>query len=65
MLELLASGMRATAIASDCGVSVSTVRTHIRAVLAKLKVSSQLEAVALLRASQGGRWSTARARSAE
>lgn len=49
VLEHLASGMRAAAIASRCEVSLATVRSHIRAVLAKLEVGSQLEAVAMLR----------------
>ena len=57
VLEHLAAGRRAAAIASCCGLSVTTVRTHIRGVLSKLKVGSQLEAVAVYRASGGG-WAT-------
>ncbi len=49
VLELLAKGMRAAAIAEHFVVSMPTVRTHIRSILAKLQVGSQLEAVALLR----------------
>jgi DNA-binding NarL/FixJ family response regulator len=49
VLELLAAGMRATAIAEHFVVSMPTVRTQIRSILTKLEVGSQLEAVALLR----------------
>ena len=49
VLELLAAGMRAAAIAEHFVVSMPTVRTRIRSLLSKLEVSSQLEAVALLR----------------
>ena len=49
VLELLAAGMRAAAIAEHFVVSMPTVRTQIRAILAKLEAGSQLEAVALLR----------------
>ena len=49
VLELLAAGMRAAAIAEHFVVSMPTVRTQIRSLLTKLEVSSQLEAVALLR----------------
>lgn len=49
VLELLAAGMRAHAIAEHFVVSLPTVRTQVRAVLAKLDVGSQLEAVALVR----------------
>lgn len=49
VLDLLASGMRAQAIATHFVVSLPTVRTQVRAVLAKLEVGSQLEAVALVR----------------
>ena len=45
----LARGKRADAIASDEHVSLATVRTHIRAILTKLEVTSQLEAVAIAR----------------
>ena len=49
VLELLAEGMRATAIAKHFVVSIPTVRAHIRSILTKLDVSCQLEAAALLR----------------
>lgn len=48
VLVLLAAGHRARQIADRFVVSQATVRTQIRAVLTKLEVSSQLEAVALL-----------------
>lgn len=47
VLELLAAGQRARTIAAHYVVSVATVRTQIRAVLTKMGVNSQLEAVAL------------------
>jgi DNA-binding NarL/FixJ family response regulator len=53
VLEQLAAGSRAGSIAAASGVSITTVRTHIRSVLTKFGVRSQLEAVALLRASRG------------
>jgi DNA-binding NarL/FixJ family response regulator len=43
----MAQGRRATAIAEHFVVSLTTVRTQIRAILVKLEVNSQLEAVAL------------------
>ncbi|WP_249266153.1 MULTISPECIES: LuxR C-terminal-related transcriptional regulator [unclassified Pseudonocardia] len=49
VLDLLAGGMRAQAIANHFVVSLPTVRTQVRAVLGKLEVGSQLEAVALVR----------------
>jgi DNA-binding NarL/FixJ family response regulator len=48
VLERLARGRRAQSIAEEFGVTLATTRTQIRAVLQKLEVSSQLEAVALL-----------------
>jgi DNA-binding NarL/FixJ family response regulator len=48
VLEHLAAGRRAQAIAEEFGVTLATTRTQIRAVLQKLNVSGQLEAVALL-----------------
>lgn len=47
VLALMAAGHRARAIAEQFVVSVATVRTQIRAVLTKLEVGSQLEAVAV------------------
>jgi len=52
VLVQLAEGRRAAEIASESVVAVATVRTQIRAILAKLEVTSQLGAVALLR----GEW---------
>jgi DNA-binding NarL/FixJ family response regulator len=49
VLALLANGQRAQAVADQFVVSLATVRTQIRAVLTKLEVGSQLEAVALYR----------------
>lgn len=49
VLDRLAEGHRAAEIAVEFGVSVSTVRSHIRSILTKLNVSSQLGAVALVR----------------
>lgn len=54
VLDLLAEGHRAAAIAERFVVSMTTVRTQIRAILAKLEVNSQLEAVALLRQQSHG-----------
>jgi two-component system nitrate/nitrite response regulator NarL len=46
VLDMLGEGRRATEIAARFGLSVATVRNHIRAVLRKLECHSQLEAVA-------------------
>jgi DNA-binding NarL/FixJ family response regulator len=48
VLAQLARGRRAQQISEDFGVSIATTRTQIRAVLQKLEVNSQLEAVVLL-----------------
>jgi len=48
VLERLARGQRAQSIAEEFVVSLTTVRTQIRAILGKLEVGSQLEAVSLL-----------------
>lgn len=53
VLALLAGGKRAHAVAEHFVVSLATVRTQIRAVLTKLEVGSQLEAVALYRKAAG------------
>jgi DNA-binding NarL/FixJ family response regulator len=55
VLELLAEGHRAVAIAERFVVSLTTVRTQIRSILAKLEVTSQLEAVALVHQHQNQR----------
>lgn len=47
VLALLAAGNRAQAIAARFIVAPATVRTQIRAILTKLEVNSQIEAVAL------------------
>lgn len=49
VLGQLAAGKRAQTIADQFVVSLPTVRTQVRAVLGKLEVGSQLEAVALYR----------------
>jgi DNA-binding NarL/FixJ family response regulator len=48
VLQYLARGRRAQSMADEFGVTLATVRTQIRAVLQKLNVGGQLEAVALL-----------------
>lgn len=53
VLAELAQGHRAQAVAERFVVSLATVRTQIRAILVKLEVSSQLEAVALYRRASG------------
>jgi DNA-binding NarL/FixJ family response regulator len=46
ILGLLGHGMEAASIATKLGLSGATVRTHVRNMLVKLKVSSRAEAVA-------------------
>jgi DNA-binding NarL/FixJ family response regulator len=53
VLEEIAQGHRAQAVADRFVVSLATVRTQIRAILVKLEVGSQLEAVALYRRAIG------------
>jgi DNA-binding NarL/FixJ family response regulator len=48
VLDRIVHGRRAQSIAEEFGVSLATIRTQIRAVLHKLEVGGQLEAVALL-----------------
>ncbi|MFC3895304.1 response regulator [Lentzea rhizosphaerae] len=48
VLDRLAEGRQAVTIADEFGVSLATVRAHIRSVLMKLQVGSQLAAVALV-----------------
>jgi DNA-binding CsgD family transcriptional regulator len=50
VLELLARGIPAKVIAPRLGISVATVRNHIRSILAKLHAQSQLQALASARA---------------
>jgi DNA-binding CsgD family transcriptional regulator len=45
VLRLLTDGASNAGIAGELGVSVNTVRTHVRGVLAKLGASSRREAV--------------------
>ena len=54
VLDRLADGHRAVAIADELVLSLTTVRSHIRSILIKLEVSSQLEAVALSRGGPPG-----------
>jgi DNA-binding NarL/FixJ family response regulator len=49
ILRMMVEGQRAAAIAGHFTVSLDTVRIQIHAILTKLEVSSQLEAVATLR----------------
>lgn len=49
VVERIAAGRRPAAIADEFVVSLATVRSHIRAILAKLEVGSQLEVAALAR----------------
>ena len=53
VLAHLAGGKRVQTIAEHYVVSVATVRTQVRAVLTKLAVTSQLEAVAMFRRGGG------------
>lgn len=53
VLDRLAEGHRAVAIADEFVVSVATVRSQIKSILAKLEVNSQLEAVSMVRGSSG------------
>lgn len=46
-LELLVSGLNSRAMARHLQVSITTVRTHVQSLLAKLGVNSRLQAVAL------------------
>jgi DNA-binding CsgD family transcriptional regulator len=46
VLALMTVGMDARAIARQCDISVHTCRGHIKSILHKLDVHSQLEAVA-------------------
>jgi DNA-binding NarL/FixJ family response regulator len=46
VLELLADGLAAKAIATRLGVAETTIRSHIHAILVELGTHSQLEAIA-------------------
>jgi DNA-binding NarL/FixJ family response regulator len=56
IFALVYEGLSADQIAEAACVSVSTVRTHLRSILSKLNVHSQLAAVAMARSNQ---WFTA------
>lgn len=47
ILRFMARGAQAQEVASNLGISVNTVRTHIQRILRRLGVHSQLEAVAV------------------
>lgn len=49
VLQLLADGLRAATIAEHFVVSLTTGRSQIRSIHAKLEVSSQIEAIAMIR----------------
>ncbi|MBW0117373.1 response regulator transcription factor [Pseudonocardia abyssalis] len=53
IVDRIAAGRRPAAIAEEFVVSVATVRTQIRSILAKLEVTSQLEVSALAQARKG------------
>ncbi|HTF51082.1 MAG TPA: LuxR C-terminal-related transcriptional regulator [Pseudonocardia sp.] len=57
VLGLLVDGHRAAAVAELCGMSLSSVHDRIQAILAKLEVRSQLEAVAVVLGLLNGRGS--------
>ena len=46
MLEGLARGLRYSDLAAELGISIETVRTHLRRTYAKLKVGCRSEAIA-------------------
>src|ERR1044072_7352439 len=55
-LELLVTGLNTRRMAGAMSVSVTTVRTHVQSLLAKLGVNSRLEAVGVfVRTGLGGR----------
>jgi two-component system nitrate/nitrite response regulator NarL len=54
VLRALVAGRNAEEIARDAGIALSTVRTHVKSLLRKLGVNSQLAAVALARAGGWG-----------
>lgn len=46
VLNLLAQGKSYKMVAAECGISIETVRTHIKRIYEKLQVHSVTEAVA-------------------
>jgi two-component system nitrate/nitrite response regulator NarL len=55
IVRLLGEGLNTAEIVEALGISKSTVRSHIQAILSKLRVHSRLQAVALLAAAEQGR----------
>ena len=53
VLELLATGRRVSEVGELIGVTSGTVRSHVKALRAKLGARTQLEAVAMLHQAQG------------
>ena len=49
MLACLADGLSRAEVAARLRLSPNTVRTHVQSILAKLRVSSSVAAVALVR----------------
>lgn len=47
ILDLLATGLRAEGVAREIGISPATVYTHVRNTVAKLKVETRTQAVAI------------------
>lgn len=54
VLDCLGDGLSTPEIVARLGISHTTVRSHIQAILAKLGVHSRLQAVAVLRDGDGG-----------
>lgn len=54
VLSCLGDGLSTSEIVARLGISHTTVRSHIQAILAKLGVHSRLQAVAVLRERDGG-----------
>jgi two-component system nitrate/nitrite response regulator NarL len=55
VLDCLGDGLSTSEIVARLGISHTTVRSHIQAILAKLGVHSRLQAVAMLRDEDGSR----------
>ena len=55
IVRLLGEGLNTSQIVEVLGISNSTVRSHIQAILSKLRVHSRLQAVALVAAAEQGR----------
>jgi DNA-binding NarL/FixJ family response regulator len=58
VLEALTDGHSTAKIASLLGISIATVRTHVKSLLTKLGLHSRVEAVSLILRSDGGSSST-------